>query len=341
MLLPPPGGPSCLAFFKATAGFPTLATSSCSLNPWAEMKAVLFLLLVWFAPIAAAESISSSPLLVADAKPGSLPARGIKITYLGTNGYLLESRDTTIVVDPYFTRVPLWRVALGLRMETSDEARGLMKRHCLRKVDGILVTHAHFDHLLDAPWIGMKTRAPIIASPTGAHLATAAGAPKVTPVLPGKCIPVGGARVQVLKASHDCLLWGKMPFPGELTETPPPPRRPSDWVCGEPLAFLIEMGGQRIYIDSGGTPDVIPPADLGRIDLAILGVALEGGRQRLPETLARLKPRYFLPSHQDNFFSPLRRGYRFGPLTNFREVKRRSQGQHMIVLDYFKPWTLR
>lgn len=306
------------------------------------MKAVLFLLLAWFVPLVSAESISSSPHLVADANPGTPPTNGVKITYLGTNGYLLESRDSTIVVDPYFTRAPLWRVALKLRIETSDEARALMKRHLLRKLDGILVTHAHFDHLLDAPWLGKKTRSPIIASPTGAYLAIAAGAPKAKGVLPGKCISVGGARVQVLEASHDCLPFQKEPpYPGTLCHTPPPPRRISDWVCGEPLAFLIEMGGKRIYIDSGGTPCVLPPTDLGHIDLAIVGVALKGSRERLPEALARLKPRYFLPSHQDDFFSPLRTGFRFGPLSNFREVKRRSQGQNMILLDYFQPWTLR
>ena len=304
------------------------------------MKAVLLLLLTLLAPLAWSDTITSSPHLVADPQAAPRPARGVKVTYLGTNGYLLESRDATIVVDPYFTRVPLWRVALGLRMGTSDEARALGKRRLPQKVDAILVTHGHFDHLLDVPWIAMKTRARIVASPTATHLATAAGASKTMPILPGGRVRIAGARILALPASHDCLL-GRVPFPGALNETPHAPQRPSDWVCGEPLAFLIEMGGQRIYVDSGGTPAVLPPSNLGRVDLAILGVALEDSRDRQSAALARLKPRYFLPSHQDDFFRPLRRGFQFAMLSDFPRVKRQSAGHRMIVLDYFQPWTLR
>ena len=33
-------------------------------------------------------------------------------------------------------------------------------------------------------------------------------------------------------------------------------RHPADWICGEPLAFLIEAGGERIYIAIGNTVNV-------------------------------------------------------------------------------------
>ena len=63
-----------------------------------------------------------------------------------------------------------------------------------------------------------------------------------------------------------------------------PPQRAADWICGEPLAFLIEVNGQRIYIDSGGTPAQLPPNE--HVDLAILGVALPDSRARLAAALA-------------------------------------------------------
>jgi hypothetical protein len=53
--------------------------------------------------------------------------------------------------------------------------------------------------------------------------------------------------------------------------------RAGDWICGEPLAFLIEIDGQRIFIDSGGTPALLPPNV--HVDLAILGVALPYSRE--------------------------------------------------------------
>jgi hypothetical protein len=120
-----------------------------------------------------------------------------------------------------------------------------------------------------------------------------------------------------------------------------PPQRAADWICGEPLAFLIEVDRQRIYIDSGGTSAQLPPNE--HVDLAILGMALPDSRLRLHAALERLHPRYILPSHQDDFFRPLSAGFQFGSLTDFPFVQRECAQQdrsRLILLDYFKPWTL-
>ncbi|CAN5174867.1 hypothetical protein BH20VER2_BH20VER2_00060 [soil metagenome] len=84
---------------------------------------------------------------------------------------------------------------------------------------------------------------------------------------------------------------------------------------------------------------------LGRIDLAILGVALPDSRRRLAATVRALQPRFILPSHQDDFFIPFDRGFTFGKMTNFPDVLRiRAREElpgRLILLDYFRPWTLR
>jgi hypothetical protein len=151
---------------------------------------------------------------------------------------------------------------------------------------------------------------------------------------------IGPWKIRVLPATHD-RLFGKVPFDRHEPRGAGPPQRPADWICGEPLAFLIEVNGQRIYIDSGGTPAQLPPNE--HVDLAILGMALPDSRARLPAALQRLQPRYILPSHQDNFFLPLTAGFQFGLLTDFSRVQRdcaRENGGRLILLDYFRPWTL-
>jgi hypothetical protein len=128
-----------------------------------------------------------------------------------------------------------------------------------------------------------------------------------------------------------------------------PPRRPSDWVCGESFAFLLDIGGKRIYVDAGGTVAALPPTTVGPVDLAILGVYLPDSRKRVLPALRRLQPRYILPSHQDDFFRPLSDGFRFGPMTKFNAVLRSAEKYQsysprparLILLDYFEPWTLR
>jgi hypothetical protein len=117
----------------------------------------------------------------------------------------------------------------------------------------------------------------------------------------------------------------------------------TDWVVGDPLAFLIEAAGHRFYVESGGVPGVLPPER--KVDLAILGVALPDARRHFAPTVRRLQPRFTLPSHQDDFFQPFDRGFIFGKGTDFPEVLRTWEREalpgRLILLAYFHPWTLR
>ena len=282
--------------------------------------------------------LGSHPHLVVADSPGA--ARdGVRVTYLGTNGYQFEFKGHALLVDPYFSRVDLLSVVLGSRIQPNAARINDGLRHIAPKADAILVTHGHFDHLLDVPAVMAKTRARLIASASSVDLAKRAGASFGDAVKPGDVRRIGPWKIRVVAATHD-RLFGKVPF-DQTGSQAGPPQRAADWICGEPLAFLIEVNGQRIYIDSGGTPAQLPPNE--RVDLAILGMALPDSRARLAAALARLQPRYVLPSHQDDFFRPLSAGFQFGPLTDFPFVQRESAQQNrsrLILLDYFRPWTL-
>ncbi len=42
---------------------------------------------------------------------------GVRVTYLGTNGYQFEFKGHALLVDPYFSRVDLVSVAVGSRIQ--------------------------------------------------------------------------------------------------------------------------------------------------------------------------------------------------------------------------------
>lgn len=304
---------------------------------------------VFFLPVG--ESLAAglnryAQFVVADGAGARSDHRGVRITYLGTNGYQFEIGGHVLLVDPYFSRIGMSEMLLASSVQPNEMRVADAMKHLAPKADVILVTHGHVDHLFDVPAIMQKTGACLVASKTAIETATFAGVPisKTDAVIAGDVRRVGPWKIRVLSAMHDRVFPIGVPFSGNRKHTGPP-RRASDWVCGEPLAFLIEANGKRIYIDSGGRPELLPPADIGPVDLAILGVALPDSRARFIEAIRLLRPRYILPSHQDNFFQPLDRGFVFAPMTDFprvlRDYKNSRSSARLILLDYFRPWTLR
>src|SRR5258707_12404259 len=84
----------------------------------------------------------------------------VGMRWLGVAGIELSVDGRTLLIDPFVSRPParrLWagRVASDGALVAEKVPRGAV----------VLVTHAHWDHIMDVPEVARRTGAPVYGSP--------------------------------------------------------------------------------------------------------------------------------------------------------------------------------
>lgn len=263
--------------------------------------------------------------------PGSAPAP-VRLTFLGVAGWHIDTGRTELLTAPLLSNPGVLRVAAApIASDTVAIARWLdaFGLGDLSGLDAILVGHAHYDHLLDVPWIAAR-RAPgarILGSATTRHtLAPFAGSlgldtARVEVVTEAAATPAGGGQwlrvgpdleVLPLRSDHGPHFDGITLYTGERTrDLEASPASAGDWIEGETLAFLIRIerpGGEDpltiLFRDAvARAPLGVPPDTLGPVDLALLVPATFQEVEWHPEAvLAAARPRHVILHHWEDFF---------------------------------------
>jgi L-ascorbate metabolism protein UlaG (beta-lactamase superfamily) len=140
-------------------------------------------------------------------------------------------------------------------------------------------------------------------------------------ITPHRPYELGPFVVSFTPSRHSKLLFGrKVPMDGELTCEHLDGLAPGAYKCGAVYGIRIEVAGIALYHQ--GSAD-LNDAELreGRVDVFLAGVA---GRSVTPHywerILRKLDPRIVVPTHYDNFFSPLGRPQDFVRRVNLGEV---------------------
>jgi L-ascorbate metabolism protein UlaG (beta-lactamase superfamily) len=219
--------------------------------------------------------------------PGAPTAGKIEVLWLGQFAMRITTPGgKVIVIDPWLTTNP-------------KTPPGFKQLSALGKVDLILVTHAHSDHLGDAPALAKLTNAPIY---NGGGLGRALVSLGMVPATltqhfgkSGTVMPFGptGPKITAVHAEHSSELVQKNPATGK-DET---------HYGGEPVGYIIELeNGFRIWHmgDTGLFGDMRLIADLYKPDLVMIPI---GGHFTMgPKDAAialrdMIRPRYAIPMH--------------------------------------------
>jgi L-ascorbate metabolism protein UlaG (beta-lactamase superfamily) len=234
----------------------------------------------------------------------------VKIRWLGTAGFAIESAGTTLLIDPYVTRASLSRCVVAPLW--SDERA---VREYVPRADAIVVGHTHFDHVLDVPSIARITGAKVFGSRSCVSLCRAANIAESQlrdveseALMRDVVAEVGPFRLTFVPSVHANILLGKVPFPGDIADCDHIPLRAEAYRCGAVFSLQIDVAGQRIF--HLGSANLVESTLAPReVDLLLLCVAGWTTTERFTTRVMRaLSPRRVLLSHWDNFLRPMQEG---------------------------------
>lgn len=201
--------------------------------------------------------------------------RGFALTWLGHNSFKLVTRGArTVLMDPWVESNP----ACPREHKTLD------------KVDIMVITHGHGDHMADAVTIGKKHKPTIICNYEIHLFLQKKGLASTSPMNKGGTQEAGGLKFTMVHAVHSSGIedGGQVIY------------------GGEPCGYVITLeDGTRMYYagDTGVISDMALIGELYEPEIALLPIGdLFTMSPREAAIAARmLKPKYIVPTHFGTF----------------------------------------
>ncbi|KYP11965.1 MAG: hypothetical protein A0129_04705 [Limnobacter sp. CACIAM 66H1] len=136
-------------------------------------------------------------------------ANGLRTLFLGTSSMAWTDGQTTWLVDGFFSRQPLSKVALTrLNVDNSQVravAAAMFKRLNMPSVlGGIVVAHSHYDHSMDAPFLAKEYGAKVVGSESTSQIAKGQDLPstQIEVLQGGGQVKFGEFEVRLIQSAH-------------------------------------------------------------------------------------------------------------------------------------------
>ncbi len=228
---------------------------------------------------------------------------GVDVRWLGVAGFSLSYLGTTVLIDPYVTRLGLGdllrRRVVGADLEAIDRF--------VPRADAVLVGHTHFDHALDVPAIARRDGCAVYGSSSSRALLGLHGlASQAVEVDAHRTYAIGPFEVTFVPSLHAKLALGlAVPNGGELTCDHVDGLTPQAFCCGRVWGIHVAVAGASIYHQ--GSANLVDDEVRHRdVDVFLCGIAGRQFTDRYTDRIiGRLRPRTVVIAHHDDFFRPI------------------------------------
>jgi L-ascorbate metabolism protein UlaG (beta-lactamase superfamily) len=215
--------------------------------------------------------------------------------WLGVAGLEFSCNGYSVLVDPFFTRPPLRALLFGQRMAANQ---ALVDQYT-PPANAVLVTHPHYDHLMDVPAIMRRTGACAFGSPNTCVILDLHEVPrhKIHCTAPGQRLQLGPFVVDVFPARHTSTPLDRW-LNGVLSPDLRLPLRLRDYKMDHCFSYRITAQGHSALV--GFHPE---PADT-------LFFAPYYSQADIAGLLQAVSPQRVVPIHWEDFSRPLTRPLR-------------------------------
>lgn len=235
----------------------------------------------------------------------------VKVTYLGVSSLLLDDGQTQLLVDAFFSRSSMMRTALSKISTDSSLVNSILSQYKIDRLKAIFISHSHYDHSFDAPYVAKKTKAILLGSQSTLNIGKGGGLTdsQMTLFEPGRDYQFGDFTITVIASKHSPATAVNDDLGKIISEPLAQPAKATKYLEGSSFDFLIKHKDHTIYIKPSAN-FIAGKLKNMHADALFLGTGTMGKRDSTfmndfyRETVEMLRPKVVIPVHWDNFLKP-------------------------------------
>jgi ribonuclease BN (tRNA processing enzyme) len=250
-----------------------------------------------------------------------------EIRYYGTACFTIQRGESVLLTDPFISNPSAGKVMFGKVRTDADYVEKYINPATFRKVDLVVSGHAHYDHLMDFPYLSRHIPAttPLVANQTAKHILSYYKLPQPIVAMNdslGTNEKIGvwtysvdsTMRTMAFKSMHPPHIAGLNLMNKRYTQDlEAEPLLASDWQEGKTMAFMVDWLEEdsityRIYFSSSLAQQpfgLFPKSILNEhpIDDLFISAILVRNYEDAPKPLIDLaKPKRIILMHWENLF---------------------------------------
>lgn len=240
-------------------------------------------------------------------RPAAVDADALTLSWFGVTATLIRQGDDALMIDPFFSRPSGYISLIRNATIAPDEAliAQWLERAGVERLHGVLVSHSHYDHAMDAGVVAWMTDATLAGSPSTLQIGRGAGLAesRLHDAGDGATLTLGPFTVRFIESRHAGATGGAPT--GDIDTPLRVPATYLDYRQGGTFSILVEHASGSV-LHHGSAGFVAGALREVRADTVLLGAALVGDAEAyVREVVDPLGAREVVLTHWDDFTQPL------------------------------------